>query len=138
MIASGSCDWQNIINFISASLPPELLLGKSSWKYPGKFGKLSAKMLQIGIAWGENPLCVLLFNFFLFCNFIPLQLCQCVRLCPWPPYSPRACFSKVPKIFGPISGASILLISSQCQGFKLSNCAILLVLLTLKTSSEMS
>ena len=51
---------------------------------------------------------------------------------------PGACFSKVPEIFGPISGASILLISSQRQGFKPSNFAILLVLLTLKASSKMS
>ena len=36
-------------------------------------------------------------------------------------YNPGACFSKVPKLFGPISGATILFISSQRRGSKPSN-----------------
>ena len=47
--------------------------------------------------------------------------------------SPGACFSKVPKLFGPISGATIAFISTQCRGSRPSNFAILLVFLTLKT-----
>ena len=43
-----------------------------------------------------------------------------------------ACFSKVPKLFGPISGAAIPFISLQRQGSKQSNFAILLVFLTSK------
>ena len=45
-----------------------------------------------------------------------------------------ACFSKVPKPFGPISGATIPFISSQRRGSKPSNFAILLVFFTLKVS----
>ena len=44
-----------------------------------------------------------------------------------------ACFSKVPKLYGPISGAIISLISSQHRGSKPSNFAILLVFPTLKS-----
>ena len=36
-----------------------------------------------------------------------------------------ACFSKVPKLFGPISGATIPFISLQSRGCKPSNFAIL-------------
>ena len=43
-----------------------------------------------------------------------------------------ACFSKVPKPFEPISGATIPFISSQRRGSKPSKFAILLVFLTLK------
>ena len=43
-----------------------------------------------------------------------------------------ACFPKVPKLFGSISGTTISLISSQRRGSKPSNFAILLVFLTLK------
>ena len=43
-----------------------------------------------------------------------------------------ACFSKAPKPFGPISGATIPFISSQRRGSKPSNFAVLLVFLTLK------
>ena len=42
-------------------------------------------------------------------------------------------FLKVPKLFGPNSGATIPFISSQCRASKPSNFAILLVFLTLKT-----
>ena len=49
------------------------------------------------------------------------------------PFSPGACFSKIPKLFGPISGATIPFISSQRRGSKPSNFAILLAFLTLKT-----
>ena len=52
-----------------------------------------------------------------------------------PPFElrgPVACFSKVPKLFEPISGATIPFISSQRRGSKLSNFAILLVFPTLK------
>ena len=45
---------------------------------------------------------------------------------------PGACLSKVPKLFGPISGATIPFISSQRRGSKPSNFAIFLVFLTLK------
>ena len=50
---------------------------------------------------------------------------------PWP----SACFTKVPKLFGPISGATIPFISSQRRDSKSSNFAILLVFLELKTCS---
>ena len=43
------------------------------------------------------------------------------------------CFSKVQKLFGPISGATISFISSQRQGSKPSNLAFLLAFLALKT-----
>ena len=33
-------------------------------------------------------------------------------------FRPGACFSKVPKLFGPISGATIAFISSQCRASK--------------------
>ena len=48
-------------------------------------------------------------------------------------HKPEACFSKVPKLFGPISGGTIPFISSQRRGSKPSNIAILLVFLSLKT-----
>ena len=44
-----------------------------------------------------------------------------------------ACFSKVPKRLGPISGATIAFIPSQRRGSKHSNFAILLIFLILKT-----
>ena len=44
-------------------------------------------------------------------------------------------FSKVPKLFGPISGATIPFISSQRRGSRLSNFAIVLGFLILKTSA---
>ena len=53
---------------------------------------------------------------------------------PWP----GACFTKAPKLFGPISGATIPFISSQRRGSKPSNFAILLVFLKLKTCSNIS
>jgi len=49
-----------------------------------------------------------------------------------------ACFSKVPKLFGPISGASIPIISSQRWASKPSNFAIPLVSLILKTRQKIS
>ena len=52
--------------------------------------------------------------------------------------NPGACFSKVPKLFGPISGTTIPLISSQRRGSKPSNFAILLVFLTFKPCSKIS
>ena len=39
--------------------------------------------------------------------------------------SAGVCFSKVPKLFGPISGVTISFISSQRRGSKPSNFAIL-------------
>ena len=42
-------------------------------------------------------------------------------------FRPGACFSKVQKLFGPISGATIAFISSQCQGSTSSNFAMFLV-----------
>ena len=53
---------------------------------------------------------------------------------PWP----RACLTKVPKLFGPISGATIPFISSQRRGSKPSNFAILFVFLKLKICSNIS
>ena len=52
--------------------------------------------------------------------------------------TPAACFSKVSKLFGPISGATIFFISSQRRGSKPSNFIALLLSLTLKTSEEIS
>ena len=46
--------------------------------------------------------------------------------------APGACFSKVPKLFGAISGATTAFISSQCRGSKPSNFAVLLVFLILE------
>ena len=54
------------------------------------------------------------------------------RLCP------GARFSKVPKLFGSVSGATIPFISSQRRGSKPSNFAILLVFLILKTCQKVS
>ena len=51
---------------------------------------------------------------------------------------PGACFSKVPKLFGPISGTTIPFISSQRRGSKLSNFAILLIFLILKACKKIS
>ena len=45
-----------------------------------------------------------------------------------------ACFSKVSKLFGPISGATIFFISSQRRGSKPSKFIALLLSLTIKTS----
>ena len=49
-----------------------------------------------------------------------------------------ACFSKVPKLFGSLSGATIPFISSQRRGSKPSNFAILLIFLVLKTCKKIS
>ena len=51
---------------------------------------------------------------------------------------PGACFSKVPKLFGSLSGATIPVISLQRQGSKPSNFAVLLVFLTLKACLKIS
>ena len=50
--------------------------------------------------------------------------------------APGACFSKVPKLFGSLSGATIPFISSQRRGSKHSNFAILLIFLILKTCKK--
>ena len=50
----------------------------------------------------------------------------------------EACFSKVPKLLGAISGATTAFISSQCRGSKPSNFAVLLVFLILKTWKKIS
>ena len=47
-----------------------------------------------------------------------------------------ACFSKVPKLFGPISGTTIPFIYSQRRGSKPSNFAILLIFLILKACKK--
>ena len=52
--------------------------------------------------------------------------------------SPGACFSKVPKVFGPISDATIAFIATQCRGSRPSNFAILLVFLILKTCKKIT
>ena len=49
---------------------------------------------------------------------------------------PGARFSKVQKLFGPISDATIPFISSQRRGFELSNFTILLAFLTLKACQK--
>ena len=49
-----------------------------------------------------------------------------------------ACFSKVPKLFGTISGATIAFIPSQRRGSKHSNFAVLLIFLILKTCKKIS
>ena len=54
------------------------------------------------------------------------------------PAGSEAHFSKVPKLFGSISGATIPFISSQRRGSKPSNSAILLVFLILKTCKKIS
>ena len=51
---------------------------------------------------------------------------------------PGACFSKVPKLFGPISGTTIPFISSQRRGSKPSNFAVLLIFLILKACKKIS
>ena len=51
---------------------------------------------------------------------------------------PGARFSKVPKLFGSISGATITFISSQRRGSKPSDFAILLVFLILKKCKKIS
>ena len=51
----------------------------------------------------------------------------------WGKLWPVACFSKLPKLFGPISGVTILNISSQRWGSESSNFAILKVFLAFKT-----
>ena len=66
------------------------------------------------------------------------QRLQSLNICKASRVAPAACFSKVPKVFGPISGATIPLISSQRRGSKPSNFAILLVFLTFKTCSKIS
>ena len=49
---------------------------------------------------------------------------------------PGACFSKVPKLFGPILGTTIPFMSSQRRGSKPSNFAILLIFLILKACGK--
>ena len=51
---------------------------------------------------------------------------------------PGACFSKVPKLFGPILGTTIPFISSQRRSSKPSNFAILLIFLILKACKKIS
>ena len=53
-------------------------------------------------------------------------------------FRPGACFSKVPKLFGPITGATVAFLSSQRRASKPSNFAILLVFLILKTCKKIS
>ena len=52
--------------------------------------------------------------------FIPKKIFTAA--CAWPDLDkvsrPGACFSKVPKLFGPISGVTIAFISSQRRGSK--------------------
>ena len=50
--------------------------------------------------------------------------------------SPRACFSKFPKLFGPISDATVPFISSQRRGSKASNLAFLFVFHTSKNDKR--
>ena len=69
-------------------------------------------------------------------TILPTLKCLCQSGHPaWIHCSPGACFSKVLKLFGPISGATIPFISWQCWGNKPSNFPILLLFLTLKTCS---
>ena len=52
--------------------------------------------------------------------------------------SALAMFLKVPKLCGPISGATIPVLSSQRRASRLSNFVIFLVFLTLKTCQKIS
>ena len=71
-----------------------------------------------------------------FCNYFSIIQSDCAcKLCS---NYPGACFSKVPKLFGPISGATIPFISSQHRGSRPSNFAIVLVFLMLKTCEKIS
>ena len=54
------------------------------------------------------------------------------------PTCPEACFTKFPKLFGPISVATIPFISSERRAAKPSNFAVLLVFRTLKACSKIS
>ena len=69
------------------------------------------------------------FKLFFWSNFVSSP-----RRSSWP----GACFSKVPKRFGPISGATIAFIPSQSRGSKHSNFAILLIFLILKTCKKIT
>jgi len=51
---------------------------------------------------------------------------------------PGTCFLKVPKLFGPIPGATTAFMSSQRRGSKPSNFAILSVFLVLKTCKKIT
>ena len=44
--------------------------------------------------------------------------------------APRACFSKVPKLFGPISGYIILFVSSKLRPLEARNFAVLIPVTT--------
>ena len=50
-----------------------------------------------------------------------------------PGSGPVACFSKVPKLFGPVSGATIPFVSQERTGFKSSNFTDVFLLVSLKT-----
>ena len=101
--------------FTSTPLPPSI--GKNcvlrSWKLTFK---------TEGLVYPKTDQLWLVNNIFIFCyeNKASDQ------------YS-GACFSKVPKLLRPISGATIPFISLQHQGSKPSNFTIILIFLTLKT-----
>ena len=107
---------------------------KFSWKYPGKFGKRSAKMFQIG-----NPLSVPLLSFFFY--FVTLFPSSYVSQfdCALGHHTSRGPFLESPenlRVFFRVP--QFFFISSQRQSFKPSNFAVLLVLRTLKASSKIS
>ena len=58
-------------------------------------------------------------------------------LCPnraaWELFAPRALFSKVPKLFGAFSGATVPFVSQERRGFKSSNFTDIVLLVILKT-----
>ena len=47
--------------------------------------------------------------------------------------APVACFSKVPKLYGPFSGVTISFVSQEGRGFKSSNFTAIFLFVTLKS-----
>ena len=58
-------------------------------------------------------------------------LIQLITLSMWLP--PGARFSKVPKLYGPLSGVTIPFVSQERGGFKSSNFTVIFLFVTLKT-----
>ena len=53
-----------------------------------------------------------------------------------PGLGPGACFSKVPKLYGPFSGVTIPFVSQERRGFKSSNFTVTFLFVTLKTCQK--
>ena len=54
------------------------------------------------------------------------------------PSGSGACFSKVPKLYGPFSGVTIPFVSQARRGFKSSNFTVTFLFVTLKTCQKIS